>query len=195
MRFSKIFIVAISALGLTCVRIDEVKDAQVTVRQTMSAFYTAQETKDVQAISSLYVQDTTVAAIGPLSDDQLIGLHQIRNNWQRFFGIVDKIKIWRRDDNIRLNFEGNIAWVLSLNQIEVSRADVTELHRYCFSAVMQQSAGRWQFIQTHISIPGLSPFPAAASNPSAVSPVPGDEPRLDDAAVTTEATEPGSYKK
>ncbi|MFZ5515921.1 MAG: nuclear transport factor 2 family protein [Candidatus Zhuqueibacterota bacterium] len=195
MRFSKVFIVAISVLGLTCVRIDEVKDAQVTVRQTMSSFYMAQETKDVKAISALYAQDTTVVAIGPLSDEQLTGWHQIRNNWKRFFGTVDNVKIWRRDDMIRLNFEGNFAWVLSLNQIEVNRAGVTEMHRYCFSAVMQQTAGQWQFVQTHISIPGLNPVAVAPSGQPPLNEVQEDEPPIEDSSHVVKEPDAGSYEK
>lgn len=156
MRLFKIFLgmAIVVALGSNCVRIDEVKDAQQMVQQTLSKFYAAQEAKDLGAIEALYFQDSTVIALGPENENQLMGWKQVVGNWQRYFDTMDRLKIWRGDEKIRLNFEGNMAWVSSVNQMEITRAGSTEMHRFFFSAVLQKIAGRWQFVQTHISEAG-----------------------------------------
>jgi len=158
MRFLKfiILMVMIFVLGSNCVRIDEVKDAQRLVQQTMSKFYTAQEVKDVEMISSLYLKDSTIVALGFNGYDQLIGWKQIRDNWQRYFATMEKTKVWRGNEKIRLNFDGNVAWVSSVNQMEITRAGSVKMQRSFFSAVLQKSGGRWLFVQTHISQPGNS---------------------------------------
>lgn len=156
MKFFKLFIIlaVISTLGLNCVRIDEAKDAQQMVQQTLSKFYAAQEARDADAIMALYKQDSTAVALGPNSEDQSVGWEQIRDNWQRYLASMQKVRIWRRDEKIHMNFQGNFAWVSSVNQVEITRAGRTEMHRFFFSAAMQKVSGRWMFVQTHISESG-----------------------------------------
>ncbi len=156
MKFLKLFIIlAVTlTLGLNCVRIDEVKDAQQMVQQTLSKFYAAQEARDADAIMALYKQDSTAVALGPKSEEQSVGWEQIRDNWQGYLASLQKVRIWRRDEKIHMNFEGNFAWVSSVNQVEHTRASRTEMHRFLFSAVLQKVSGRWMFVQTHISKSG-----------------------------------------
>ena len=146
-------ILAVFLLSLNCERIDEIKDAQQKIQVTLDRFYSYQEQKNLESLSSLYQPHAKVLAIGPKINDRANGTDNIQTYWQRFLENLAEIKIWRSDEISEINYAGNVAWISSVNRIDAKIDSQSVTRKYFFTAVLQKSGRNWFFVQTHISVP------------------------------------------
>ena len=149
----------ISLIGLivmfaaSCERIDEVEDAKQKLKEKINSFYEVQEQQKVEAIASHYSNDSETISLGPNSGDRYVGTVQIQKFWQQLIDNASEIKIWRRDEILQINLDGDTAWISSVNQVEMKRQSDWQTVRYFFSGVLKMDSGNWYFVQTHFSIP------------------------------------------
>jgi len=150
---SIILIGLIVMFAASCERIDEVEDAKQKLKETINRFYQAQEQQNFDAILSHYSQESETISLGPNFGDRYVGSGEIQQFWQQFFEYAREVKIWRRDEMVQINFEGNTAWISSVNRVEMKKESEWQTIRYFFTGVLEMDSGNWYFVQTHFSIP------------------------------------------
>jgi ketosteroid isomerase-like protein len=155
MKRSLVFLIMISilCLGLNCVRIDEIKDAELEVRETMDSFYKAVETQDLDGILSFYLLKEGTVILGACMDDRYAGQVEIEQHWSEIMSEVESIDIFKSDETIQLSSDLKNAWITSVNRVEEKNQEGLFTYTLFFSAVLEKRAGNWLFRQMHFSIP------------------------------------------
>ena len=125
----------------SCERIDEVEDAKQKLKETIDRFYEAQEQQNFDAILSHYSQESETISLGPNFGDRYVGSVEIQQFWQQFFKDAREVKIWRRDEMVQINFEGNTAWISSVNRAEMKKESEWQTIRYFFTGVLEMNSG------------------------------------------------------
>ena len=148
-----VFIIVFS-LGMNCVRIDELEDAEQKVKGSLDRFYEALENNDLNGIMSLYLKKSTTVMLGSEVKDRFAGWEKIREKWSGILQDVESIKIFKSSETIQIGSDVQTAWITSVNRVEIKTAKGDKANTVFFSAVLENRAGRWFFAQTHFSIPG-----------------------------------------
>ncbi|MDZ7264348.1 MAG: nuclear transport factor 2 family protein [candidate division KSB1 bacterium] len=160
MKHWKLLVATLIVVGFSifqfCERIDNIEMNQAQVKATLDSFYRMQEQRDLTAIIASY-HPSNFAAISNGLDDYAIEKEKLSRLWQKFLGDSGVIKIQRTNEIVNLNFECNVAWVSSINRIEIKWDSQVVALPYFFTAVFHKSGERWLLVQTHISIPPEAP--------------------------------------
>jgi len=141
------------SFGMTCVRIDEIKDAELEVRETLDSFYKTVEKKELEGILSFYLLRQGTIMLGPDIEDRYTGQVEIEQKWSEWLNELEFIDIFKSDETIQINSDLNNAWITSVNRFEEKNQDGLCTYTLFFSAVLEKRAGNWVFRQTHFSIP------------------------------------------
>lgn len=156
MKHWKFFIATLIVAGFAifqfCERIDNIQKHQAQVKALLDKFYALQEQRNIAAIIACYHPSNFVALSHGL-DDYAEDRDQLQHLWQKFLGDSGTIKIQRNNEMINLNFEGNVAWVSSINRIETRWDSLLVALPYFFTGVCHRSGERWLLVQSHVSIP------------------------------------------
>jgi len=141
------------SLGLNCVRIDELENAEQKVKGTLDRFYEALKNKDINGILSLYLNKSTTVMLGLEVEDRFIGWEKIKEKWSGILPDVESIKIFKSSETIQIGSDIKTAWITSVNKVEIKTAKSAKANTVFFSAILENRAGEWFFVQTHFSIP------------------------------------------
>jgi len=141
------------SFGMNCVRIDEIKDAELEIRETMDNFYQVVEKKDLEGILAFYHLRPGTVMLGTGVEDRCHGSEEIEKKWSEILGDVESIDIFKSDETIQISSDLRNGWVTSVNRVEEKNQDGLFNHTLFFSAVLEKRAGNWFFRQMHLSIP------------------------------------------
>jgi ketosteroid isomerase-like protein len=85
------------------------------------AFIAAIGARDIEAMDKLWAHESYATFIGPLSTTVVVGWDGVRKAWQMRFGQFDRVTISLTESHVRTN--GNAAWVVGLEKVELLRKD------------------------------------------------------------------------
>ncbi|MBC8181137.1 nuclear transport factor 2 family protein [candidate division KSB1 bacterium] len=148
-----LLIIFIFSFGMNCVRIDELKDAELEVRETMDSFYQVVEKKDLEGILSFYLLRPGTVMLGTGAEDRCLGSEEIEKKWSEILADVESIDIFKSDETIQISSDLRNGWVTSVNRVEEKNNEGLLNYTLFFSAVLEKRAGNWVFRQMHFSIP------------------------------------------
>ena len=148
-----LLLIFLFSLGINCVRIDEIKDAELEIRETMDNFYQVVEQKDLDEILSFYHLRPGTVVLGTGIEDRYEGREEIAKKWLDVLNHIESVDIFKSDEIIQISSDQKTGWVTSVNRVEEKNQDGLVNYTLFFSAVLEKRAGNWFFRQMHLSIP------------------------------------------
>ena len=121
------------------------------INAASQAFIAAIAARDIDAMDKAWAHEPHATFIGPLSTGVVIGWEGVRKAWEMRFSQFDRVTISLAESHVHTN--GNVAWAVGVEKIELLRKDGTTLSFDTFvTNVFENHEGRW-LIVSHQSTP------------------------------------------
>jgi hypothetical protein len=114
----------------------------------------AHESEDLSLVRKVWASDSDIIVIGTSGDEMFRGWDEINEALKKQFDEQDETFITVREEDIKVNAEGNTAWfseILAYNYIANGKA--TSLEGLRFTGVLEKRDSIWLIVQSHISVP------------------------------------------
>ncbi|MCU4175948.1 nuclear transport factor 2 family protein [Carboxylicivirga sp. N1Y90] len=128
------------------------------IKAVLDQMLKAQESKDLEAFTMSFSQDTDIVHFGTDIDE-------IWYNWSSFYEwMAEAIKtktdltITEKNTRIRLNATENTAWYSQLlDTCFETKGEPTRIEGFRHTGVLEKRDNKWLIVQSHMSIPYTSP--------------------------------------
>jgi len=121
------------------------------INAASQVFIAAIAARDIDAMDKAWAHEPYATFIGPLSTGVVIGWEGVRKAWEMRFSQFDRVTISLAESHVHTN--GNVAWAVGVEKIELLRKDGTTLSFDTFvTNVFENHEGRW-LIVSHQSTP------------------------------------------
>jgi len=131
-----------------------VETEKETIKLTLQKYIIANEAHNLAMIDELWANDTAVLSIGTDRHEIFAGTRAVKDKFALQFERFEDTFISAREQVIYVHPGCESAWfseVLQYNYLKAGKA-----HEYPdlrFTGFMEKRAGKWVFIQTHLSAP------------------------------------------
>ncbi len=120
---------------------------EAAVLQANQSFYRAFADLDIQAMSEVWLQGSSVRCIHPGRTSTLRGWEEVRQSWFQIFRTTETIEIDLED--VMLEVYGSVAVVTLVENILQSVDSTQNRFRSSATNVFEQLDGRWYLIHHH----------------------------------------------
>jgi ketosteroid isomerase-like protein len=118
-------------------------------------FVAAIVARDINAMDTVWAQESYASFIGPLSTAVVVGWDGVRRAWQMRFGQFDRVTIATNKPHIRVN--GEAAWAVGMEKVELLRKDGKTISFDAFvTNVFENKGGQWLLV-AHQATPAFKP--------------------------------------
>ena len=127
---------------------------KAAIKLLLQKYIIANETGNIGIISEIWANDSSVYTIGTDRNEELIGYEAVKEKFVNQFNMFENTYISSRDLVIYISPGCNSAWFSEVLQYNFTVEE--KAHEYSdlrFTGFIEKRAGKWQFIQTHLSAP------------------------------------------
>ncbi len=132
----------------------DIQKERDAIKLVLEKYAIANENQDMSLIEDIWCPSERIISFGTESGQKLVGWSEIKSAVESQFGQFSNTFISYRDQIIEVNETGNTAWFSEIINYNFIRND--EAHSYeglRYSGVLVKKDGRWQLVQTHMSVP------------------------------------------
>jgi ketosteroid isomerase-like protein len=122
------------------------------INSLLEQYKAAVEAKNADEIVALTTNDPNMLNIGPGKDEMSIGTGQLKEYYQKIFGMADTVTLKYGYTTIKSN--GNVAWVSSHLWETLKKGQTRQLLLDMrMTAVAEKIDNKWGFSEMHFSVP------------------------------------------
>ena len=169
MRCFKVLLIfsIVLTIAANCVKIDEIKQAELKTKAALDKLYQAVERRDLKGISELYLDKPFTMMVSPFREEVLYGPKEIQQEWAAKLRQVEKVKIFRGKETIRVSQDLKTCWVTATHRVDIKTLQGERSVNVMISAVLEKHGPAWFFVLTHFSFSDLKVKAAKPSKPEA----------------------------
>lgn len=129
------------------------KNTESEILDMLNKYAKAYEDEDIEAMMSLFVDDSDFVAIGTGKDEWIEGHDQLKKGFKRDFSQAKNIDIGF--ENVTVSNAGNVSWLSSLMTMnaEVEGEEVLLCGRV--TLILEKRENKWLFTHLHFSLPAI----------------------------------------
>jgi len=150
-----VFLVISACQERECVDLNKEKE---DIELVLEKYVIANEDQKIELAEEIWADDEDIVAFGTNSNEKLVGWKAIKNIIQKQFDTFSNTFISVDDQKVNINKSGNTAWFSALvNYNFIYDSIPLSYEGVRFTGVLEKREGKWVIVQSHMSIPDVSP--------------------------------------
>lgn len=152
---SKSFICLIIFFGISgCNQTVDIEAEKANVKLVVDQFAQFWETEDMELLSNIMAHDTDMALFGSDAMENFKGWDDFKMSVEQMFPAFSDTKIKVRDQIIKVNSPGKVAWFSELWDWDLMYdGQPVKIYNQRLTGVLEKRDGKWVLVQFHNSVP------------------------------------------
>lgn len=132
----------------------DLKADRVEVNTVVNQMVQAIETEDIDLFAKITAHDPDMVNFGTDAAERWVGWDALKDSVEKQFAFFDKTKLTVKDQSIKVNSLGNVAWFSEVADWDViAQGEPTHIEGSRITGVLEKRDGNWVIVQFHISVP------------------------------------------
>ena len=124
--------------------------ANTVVNQMIQAL----ETQDMKLFAKITAHDSDMVNFGTDAAERWVGWNALEESLEQQFASFDKTKLAVKDQVIKINSSGNVAWFSEIVDWNlIAQGQPTHINGSRITGVLENRNGTWLIVQFHVSVP------------------------------------------
>ncbi len=132
----------------------DLKTDRNEVTTVVNQMVQAIETEDMNLFAKITAHDADMVNFGTDAAERWVGWDALKDSVEKQFASFDKTKLTVRDQSIKVDPSGNVAWFSEVADWDiVAQGKPAHIEGSRITGVLEKRDGNWVIVQFHISVP------------------------------------------